>query len=136
MLNFFYYFYYRIREANNRSGPISANAERAAYFTIVILLVLNSLSVYFLLLGLFNQQLGAWLWQDKLLNRFISLFLALVVPLGVYGWYKLRQPQIEQMLTGFKAESSDERRVGGALIMAYIFTSCGLLIYSLFLPFL
>ncbi|GEO05670.1 hypothetical protein AAE02nite_33340 [Adhaeribacter aerolatus] len=136
MLNFFYYFYYRIREANNPSGTVSANGGWAAYFTIVILLILNCLSIYFLLLGLFNQQLGAWLWQDKQLNRFITLFLALVISIGVYGWYKLRQSQIEQTLTGFKTESSDERRVGGALIMAYIFTSCGLLIYALFLPLL
>ena len=136
MLNFFYYFYYRIREANNNAGPVSAGAERAAYFTLVILLILNSISVYFLLIQLVNHQLGALLWQDKWLNRIITLFLGVAVPVGVYGWYKLRQRQIEQSLIDFKNESSDERRVGGALILAYIFTSCGLLIYTLFLPFL
>lgn len=136
MLNFFYYFYYRIREANNRIGPISPNAEHAAYFTLVILLILNGLSVYFLIIGLFNQQLGPWLWQEKPLNRYITVGLGILMPAAVYGWYKLRQPQIEQTLTDFKAESSEERRVGGVLIMAYIFTSCGLLLYTLFLPFL
>jgi len=136
MLNFFYYFYYRIREANNNAGPISASAERAAYFTLVLLLILNCISVYFIFIQLVNNQLGALLWQDKWLNRIIIFFLGITVPVGVYGWYKLRQHQIEQTLTDYKNESSDERRVGGALIMAYIFTSCGLLIYALFLPFL
>jgi hypothetical protein len=136
MLNFFYYFYYRIREAQNRSGPASGNAAGAAYFTLVILLILNGLSGYFLLLQLLHTEWVAHLWQDKRLNQIVTLFFAMVIPAAVYCWYKFRQPYIEQTLLDFKTESSDERRVGGALIMAYIFTSCGLLLYALFLPFL
>jgi hypothetical protein len=136
MLNFFYYFYYRVREAQNRSEPPSGNSARAAYFTIVILLILNGLSGYFLLMQLLNNEWMVRFWQDKLLNQMVTLFFGITIPGGVYGWYKFRQLHIEQTLQDFKTESSDERRVGGALIMAYIFTSCGLLLYALFLPFL
>jgi len=136
MLNFFYYFYYRIREANNQTGPTSNQAERAAYLTIVILLIINSLSIYFLLIQTLDYSVAEQFWKDKGLNRYITLLVAAAIPLGVYWWYRFRQKQIEQILTGFKTESSDERRVGGALVMAYIFSSCGLLIFALFLPFL
>ncbi|MDB5261958.1 MAG: hypothetical protein JWQ14_1239 [Adhaeribacter sp.] len=136
MLNFFYYFYYRIREAQKHPGKAAGNAAGAAYFTLVILLMLNGLSGYFLLMQLLHNNLTSRLWQDEHLNQLITLFLGIAIPAGVYGWYKFRQPQIEQTLLDFKSESSDERRVGGALIMAYIFTSCGLLLYTFFLPFL
>lgn len=136
MLNFFYYFYYRIREANNQTGPISNQAERAAYFTLVVLLILNTLSVYFLLIQSVNYEVAAQFWKDKGLNRYITFFVAAAIPLTVYWWSRFRRHQIDQILTGFKSESSDERRVGGVLIMAYIFSSCGLLIFALFLPFL
>ena len=136
MLNFFYYFYYRIREANNQTGPITSQAERAAYFTLVALLILNCLSIYFLLIQFLDYAVAEQFWKNKGLNRYITLLVAGAIPLGVYWWYRFRQPQIEQILAGYKSESSDERRVGGALIMAYIFSSCGLLIFALFLPFL
>jgi hypothetical protein len=136
MLNFFYYFYYRIREAHTNSGPQSNHAARAAYFTLVILLVLNGLSLYFLLIEVFPTTFVLSMSQDKLINRCITLVLALVIPTGVYWWYRYRQAHIEQALLDFRAENSDQRRIGGALIMGYIFSSCGLLIYAIFAPLL
>jgi len=136
MLNFFYYFYYRIREANNKSGNDLNQANRAAYFTLVILLMLNALSLYFISLRLFHNDLVDTLWKDKFSNRVITIALGIMVAGGVYAWYRLRHLQIDQALTHFKSESSDERRVGGVMILAYIFSSCGLLIYAMFLPFL
>lgn len=136
MLNFFYYFYYRIREANNLTGTVSNQAQRAAYFTLVVLLILNGMSVYFLVIQSVDYAVAEQFWIDKELNRLITLLLTAVIPLGVYWWYRLQSKQIEQILAGFKSERSDERRIGGLLIMAYIFSSCGLLIFALFLPFL
>ena len=136
MLNFFYYFYYRLQEGNNPHGLFTNQARRAAFFTLVLLLLLNCLSVYFLFIQSIDYAVAEQFWENKNLNRFITFFMAAAVPLGVYGWYHFRRKQIDKIFAGYKYEGSDERRVGGVLVMAYIFCSCGLLIFALFLPFL
>jgi hypothetical protein len=135
MRNFFYYFFYRLRQANSNPAAADLGGEQPAFISIVLLLILNCLSVYFILIRLIDNDFVAWLWkEDKAFNRIVSLLVMAGIPAGVYGWYRNHQTQIEQALQAYRAESSEERRVGGALIMGYMLLSCALLILALFAP--
>ncbi len=137
MINFFYYLYYRLKQANSQPSAHQSEGTSAAYISIVLLLIINCLSVYFLAIGFLNQKFAHRIWtEDKIFNQVVSFLIILLVPAGVYGWYKKHLNRIEQTLLHYRNENSDERRVSGVLIMGYIFASCLLLILSLLSPVL
>lgn len=135
MRNFFYYFYYRLKQANSSPRAAGSGGELAAFITIVLLLVLNCLSVYFVLIRLINNAFVFRIWrEDKVFNGVISLLIIVAVPVSVYAWYRYHISQIEQVLVDYRNESLEARRIGGVLILGYILFSCVLLILALFSP--